>query len=197
MFYGALLMAHVEPRPERSTADVVAQGRGPRELAQLLEVLVFTYDRAESLRRTLEQLEVSSFAACRITILDNCSPDHTPEVCEEFSARLPHLRVVRHPRNIGLGPNYLRAVELSRAEYSWILSDDEVLDLHKASDVVAAIQEGAVDLISLGSPEQQAWERGLRTTTQALLNAGQSYFWVWTFAAGVIFRTALRRRLPA
>lgn len=165
----------------------VPTGRLP--LAEALEILVFTYNRADALRRTLAALVDSPFSACRITILDNCSTDHTPDVSAEFAQRFDRLRVVRHSRNIGLGPNYLRAVELSRARYSWILSDDEHLDFSRAEDVLEAIEAGEVDLISLGTPGQHDWERGLRTTTRELLDRGQRYFWVWTFAAGVIFRT--------
>ena len=159
--------------------------------AERLEILVFTYNRAEKLRRTLAALRDSPFAYCRITVLDNCSPDHTPDVCREFESELDRLRVVRHTRNIGLGANYLRAVELSRAPYSWILSDDERLDFDDVGDVIEAVAAGDCDLISLGSPGQYEWERGLRTTTQELLGRGERYFWVWTFAAGVIFRTDL------
>jgi glycosyltransferase involved in cell wall biosynthesis len=153
--------------------------------------LVFTYNRAEKLHRTLARLLESPFARCRITVLDNCSPDRTPQVCAEFVERLKRLRIVRHPRNIGLGANYLRAVELSRAPYTWILSDDEQLDFGDCSDVLFVIEQGDVDLISLGSPGQHEWERGMRSSTQELLALGQRFFWVWTFAAGVIFRTGL------
>lgn len=160
-------------------------------LVEDLEILIFTYNRAEKLRGTLDRLLGSPFGGCRITVLDNCSPDHTPQVCQHFAERLPRLRVVRHARNIGLGANYLRAVELSRAPFSWVLSDDEELDFSDCGDVISAIEEGAVDLLSLGSPGQYDWERGMRTTTQDLLARGQRFFWVWTFAAGVIFRTAM------
>src|SRR4051812_28649789 len=119
-------------------------------LADDLAIMVFTYNRADNLRRTLEQLEDSPFAACRITVLDNHSTDHTPDVCRAFEGRFPRYRVIRHRVNIGLGPNYLRGVELSDARYSWILSDDEDFDFSDCSDVIEAIEEGEVDLFSLG-----------------------------------------------
>ncbi len=182
-------MTSPDRRRDSPPADGQASPSASRRLAESLEILVFTYDRAERLHDTLARLEDSPFGVCRITVLDNCSPDSTPDVCREFTERLPALRVVRHSRNIGLGPNYLRAVELSRADYSWILSDDETLDLHVCADVIAAVEAAEVDLISLGSPGQHAWERGLRSSTQELVDRGQRFFWVWTFAAGVIFRT--------
>jgi glycosyltransferase involved in cell wall biosynthesis len=154
-----------------------------------LEILVFTYNRADNLRRTLGALAESPFAGCQVTVLDNCSTDDTPAVCEELGSRFPRFRAIRHTRNIGLGPNYLRAVELSGSRYSWVLSDDELFDFSDCQDVIDAIEQGDVDLISLGSGAQRPWERGLRATTQELFARGQRYFFVFTFVAGVIFRT--------
>src|SRR5215210_7668396 len=138
-----------------------------------LAIMVFTYNRAENLRRTLEQLEASPFAGCRISVLDNHSTDATPEVCREFEGRFARYRTVRHARNIGLGPNYLRDVELSEGRYSWILSDDEQFDFSDCEDVIGAIEAGDVDLISLGSPAQQEWERGQRGSARELYERGQ------------------------
>src|SRR4051794_22980561 len=154
-----------------------------------LAIMVFTYNRADNLRRTLEQLAASPFAGCRITVLDNHSTDRTPEVCRELESRFARYRVVRHRLNIGLGPNYLRAVELSEARYSWILSDDEEFDFTDCGDVIEAIEAGEVDLISLGSPAQQEWERGQRASARELFERGQRFYFVFTFVAGVIFRT--------
>lgn len=154
-----------------------------------LAITVFTYNRAANLRDTLEQLASGPFARCSVTVLDNHSTDATPAVCAEFEDRFERYRVIRNGVNVGLGANYLRAVEHSEAPYSWILTDDEHFDFSDCGDVIAAIEEGEVDLISLGSPAQQQWERGLRTTTRALFDQGQRYFFVFTFVAGVIFRT--------
>jgi CDP-glucose 4,6-dehydratase len=156
-----------------------------------VELAVFTYNRADRLRRTLEQLAAGPFADRRITVLDNASTDHTPEVCREAAAWLAGLRVVRHARNIGAGANYLRAVELAEAEYLWVLADDDDLDFTDCGDVLDALSAGEVDLISLGAPGQEPWERGLRTTVQALVARGARYFYAYTFVPGVIFRTAL------
>src|SRR5690349_20144371 len=97
-----------------------------------LELFVVTYNRAGALRRTLEALLVSPFSGCAITVLDNASVDETPAVCEEFAGRFARLRTVRHARNVGFGANYLRAIELARAPYTWILADDDDYDFSDA-----------------------------------------------------------------
>ena len=160
-------------------------------LKEKLEIFLITYNRADYLERTLEQLLEGPFAGCKITLMDNCSPDRTPEVSQKFQPQFPDMKIVRHKKNIGACANYLRAVELSQAPFTWVLCDDDTFDWSDCSDVIEAIESEQFDLISVGSPGQYAWERGLKTTTQKFVKRGARYFGTFTFMPGVIFRTAL------
>jgi glycosyltransferase involved in cell wall biosynthesis len=160
-------------------------------LRERLDLAIITYNRSAALERTLEQLFDSPFAECPITVLDNCSTDDTPTVCRRWAERFADLRIVRHRHNIGLSGNYLRAVELSNSTYTWVLSDDESYDFSGCDDVVATLREGEIDLLMIGSPHQQAWEHGLRTTVPDLIARGGQYHAAFTFIAGSLFRTSL------
>src|SRR4051812_4124120 len=105
-----------------------------------LEILIFTYNRAESLRRTLSQFTSEPIRNCRLTVLDNHSTDNTPQVCSEAQGSHSNLRIVRHPKNIGGLANYLRAIELAAAPYSWVICDDDSYDFSKATDVFEEIR---------------------------------------------------------
>ena len=154
-----------------------------------LEINVITYNRAAALERTFQQLLDGPFADCKITVLDNCSTDHTPEVCAKYQKLLPDFHIIRHEKNIGLSANYLRAVEISRSLYTWILCDDDSYDWSQCEDVLAVLKEGEVDWICVGAPGQQEWERGLRTTTKSLWKRGCRFFYVHTFFPSIIFKT--------
>jgi glycosyltransferase involved in cell wall biosynthesis len=158
-------------------------------VAEVLEVAVITYNRAAALERTLEQLAASPFAGCRLTVLDNCSTDATPEVCARFAERFPEFRVVRHVRNIGAEANYLRAVEVLDRPYGWVLCDDDDLDFSDCDDVIAAIEEGEVDVLSVGAPARSAWSGG-RTTMGALRDESYLIYSVFVFMPNTIYRTA-------
>lgn len=160
-------------------------------LKDKLEILIVTYNRAHFLRRTLTQLQGTPFSNCKITVLDNCSTDETPLVVQEFESHFPQLSMVRHKKNIGAAANYLRAVELSQSSYTWVLCDDDLLDFSSCQDVIDVIENQEVDLISLGSPGQYRWERGLKTTSRELMRRGARFFGVFTFWSGVVFRTEL------
>lgn len=161
-------------------------------LDRQLEVLCITYNRARDLQRTLEQLADGPVAGCRITVLDNASPDDTPAVCAAFADRLPRLRVIRHPKNLGASANYLRAVELSRAPYTWVICDDDGYDFARFEDVEAAVCDGEVDLVSLGSAGGGVgWARGKSTVTTELRHEHPGFHFVSSFVPSLIFRTEI------
>ncbi len=156
-----------------------------------LELLIPTFNRAQSLRETLERLAASPFASCRITVLDNASPDATPQVCAELAPRFAEMQVVRHPRNLGGVANLLRAFELPQATYAWVLADDDDLDFSDCDDVVDVLEHGRADLVSLGAPGRDGWPAGELTTARELLRAGHRFFHVFGFVPNTVYRTAL------
>lgn len=156
-----------------------------------LEILVITYNRSKELDNTLKQLLSSPFSRCKITILDNCSPDNTPSVCARYEKLFPNFRIVRHKTNIGGDPNYLRAVELSDATYIWILGDDDSYDFSDCDDVFDIIRNENADIICVGYSGQLAWESGFMATSRELVRRGSRYFYIVGFIPNIIFRRSL------
>jgi glycosyltransferase involved in cell wall biosynthesis len=156
---------------------------------QDLEIFIFTYNRAESLRRTLSQLTAEPIRSCRITVLDNHSTDATPDVCSSARNSLPNLRHIRHPKNIGGLANYLRGIELAEAKYTWVIADDDSFDFSKTADIFDEIAKGETDIISVGvnGHTLPSAQRGrLRTFAQQ-----NDFFLSHSFVPSMIFRTSL------
>jgi glycosyltransferase involved in cell wall biosynthesis len=160
-------------------------------IEDILEIIVITYNRSSFFKRTLEQLSQSPFTACRITILDNCSSDDTRDVALKCSEAFVDLHVITHRINIGGNPNYLKAIELSSSEYTWILCDDDYQDFSGCYDVVKAIESNKFDLIAIGVPDKADWPRGVATTVEKILEQGLDYHSRMTFFPAYIFRTSL------
>jgi glycosyltransferase involved in cell wall biosynthesis len=60
-----------------------------------------------------------------VLIMDDCSPDNTPEIAASFSD--PRVRYVRNEHNLGHLQNYNKGIELSRGRYVWLISADDRL----------------------------------------------------------------------
>jgi glycosyltransferase involved in cell wall biosynthesis len=95
----------------------------------LITVAICTFNRAESLRRTLDSLiaaQVPSDIAWEIVIVNNNSSDHTDDVIAEYADRLPVRRVLE-PRT-GKSNALNRAIDVARGDYILWTDDDVVVD---------------------------------------------------------------------
>lgn len=115
-----------------------------------LEIILITYNRKEYLKKTFEQIlaDNSPVKDFEITVLDNKSTDGSFELISEFAEKFPNIKPVVHNRNIGGNANILRAFELAKKKYVWVLCDDDKYDWTNWSEVEDAIEQGQ-DLICL------------------------------------------------
>ena len=117
-----------------------------------LELVLVTYNRAPYLENTLKQFLNSPFKDCKFTILDNCSPDETPDVCEKYSKLFPNLTIIRNYLNIGGNANITQGLRTSTSKYTWLLADDDSYDFSICDDVIDAVESDKFDIIHVSSP---------------------------------------------
>jgi glycosyltransferase involved in cell wall biosynthesis len=92
-------------------------------------VAICTFNRAESLRRTLNSLiglRIPKNLSWELIIINNNSTDHTDEVISDYSSQLP-LRRAFEPKP-GLSHARNRVVDLARGNYIVWTDDDVVVD---------------------------------------------------------------------
>jgi len=78
---------------------------------------LLTYNRADSLRRSLDTLLNQSYENFELIINDDHSPDHTPEVGRKYEQKDERVRYVRNEKNLGYAKNNNAAVARANSEY--------------------------------------------------------------------------------
>jgi glycosyltransferase involved in cell wall biosynthesis len=91
-----------------------------------LSVVLATYNRADTLRRTLEHLAKQDLDAAlyEVIVVDDGSPDHTRGVVEEFSRAAPFSLNYLHHANRGPGYTQNRGLREARAPLILLIADD-------------------------------------------------------------------------
>lgn len=119
-----------------------------KELKDLLEIIIITYNREKYIERTLAQLfaDDSPIKNFDITIFDNKSTDRTPVIIAEYQKKFPNLSHIVNNRNIGGNANIAKAFAEAKKDYLWILCDDDYYDWSSWNEVENAIRSGT-DLI--------------------------------------------------
>ena len=108
-------------------------------------ILVYSWNKADLLRQTLESVFAGDIGGNPVFVLDNGSTDATPDMLAHMAARYgPRLTLVRLPVNVGApaARNWLLSLPQVRAQaYAAFLDDDVLLPGNWLATLLAAAQE--------------------------------------------------------
>jgi glycosyltransferase involved in cell wall biosynthesis len=90
------------------------------------DVIVPCYNYGHYLRACVESVLNQAGVDVRVLILDDASPDHTPEVAEEL-CRDSRVEYRRHKHNCGHIDTFNEGIEWAKADYTVLLSADDLL----------------------------------------------------------------------
>lgn len=104
-------------------------------------VIVPAYQVQAYLHACLESVLAQSYPDFEVIVVDDCSPDACGVIADEFAALDPRVRVVRLPRNEGLGPARNAGMERARGDYLVFLDGDDTLTPHALRGIADRIKE--------------------------------------------------------
>lgn len=92
----------------------------------MISVIVATYNRADTLGRTLDSLLGQTYADWECVLVDDGSTDSSSDVIARYSD--PRIRVIRHPVNRGFNAARNTGLDNIRGEwFTFVDSDDELV----------------------------------------------------------------------
>ena len=104
-----------------------APGCAPPEkpMNPLVTIVVPCYKLAHLLPQCVQSILKQSYANFEILIMDNCSPDNTPEVAASFND--PRVKHIRNETNIGHVRNFNKGITMAAGKYVMLISPDDWL----------------------------------------------------------------------
>ena len=117
-----------------------------------LEIIIITYNRYKKLAVTINSLSQSEFKNVKITVLDNCSEDSTNEIVKRCTKSNLNILYIKNAVNIGACANLMRAYEIGKAEYIWVICDDDEYDFSDSLEIFQIIENINPDIIICGTP---------------------------------------------
>ncbi len=120
----------------------------------LVSFVVPCYKFAHLLPECIKSILAQTYQNFEVLVMDNCSPDNTPEVAQSF--RDPRLKYIRNESNIGHLRNFNKGITMSRGKYVLLVHADDFLvsshmleryvDLMERNFQVGYVFSRAVDL---------------------------------------------------
>jgi len=91
----------------------------------MVSFIVPCYKLAHLLPECINSILAQTYRDFEILIMDDCSPDITPEVARSFTD--PRVIHVRNQPNLGHLRNYNKGIRMARGKYIWLISADDCL----------------------------------------------------------------------
>jgi glycosyltransferase involved in cell wall biosynthesis len=91
----------------------------------LVSFVVPCYKLAHLLPQCVHSILEQTYQNYEILIMDNCSPDNTPEIAASFGD--PRVKHIRNETNLGHVRNFNKGITLARGKYVWLVSPDDWL----------------------------------------------------------------------
>jgi glycosyltransferase involved in cell wall biosynthesis len=87
--------------------------------------IVPCYNLAHLLRECVNSILSQTYGDFEILIMDDCSPDATPQVAQSFKD--PRVKHIRNETNLRHLANYNKGIGMARGKYVWLISADDRL----------------------------------------------------------------------
>ena len=91
----------------------------------LVSFVVPCYNYAHLLPQCIHSILGQTYKEFEILIMDNCSPDNTPEVAASFND--PRVKHIRNEVNLGHVRNFNKGITMAQGKYVWLISPDDWL----------------------------------------------------------------------
>ncbi len=107
-----------------------------------LSICISTHNRADFLKETLENVISQANDNIEIVIVDGASTDNTTEVVQRFYQKFGNIVYYRGEKNMGVDRDMAKTIELSRGDYCWMFSDDDLLKPGAINRILKEVESG-------------------------------------------------------
>lgn len=108
----------------------------------MVSVILPNYNHAPYLRQRIESILNQTYQDFELIILDDCSPDNSKDVIEEYKSNSHISHIVYNETNSGSTfKQWKKGIELAQGEYIWIAESDDYAELTFLEKTMASISK--------------------------------------------------------
>lgn len=134
----------------------------------LISVIIPSYNRQNSIDKSIESVLSQSYKNLEIIVVDNRSIDNTPKILAEYSKKDSRIKVIENEQDLSLVKTLNKAIKISTGEYIARLDDDDTwLDANKIEKQVNFL-EADQDYVLVGTGFVAVNEHGVEISRTLL-----------------------------
>lgn len=111
-----------------------------------ISVIVPVYNVEKYLPRCLDSILASTFKDFEVILVDDCGPDNSRAICDEYAAKDARVRVIANPHNMGVSAARNNGLDNARGKYISFIDSDDYIDATMYEKMRTAIERNNVDM---------------------------------------------------
>lgn len=116
----------------------------------IISIIIPCYNVEKYLDRCMESIINQSLKNIEIIMIDDCSPDRVPQMCDEWAKKDARIRVIHKAKNEGLGLARNTGLEIATGEYVAFVDSDDYVDKMMYKTLYEATEQGEMDAVYCG-----------------------------------------------
>lgn len=115
-----------------------------------VSIVVPVYKVEKYLDRCLNSIVNQTYSNLEIILVDDCSPDGCPKMCDIWSLKDARIHVIHKPVNEGLGMARNSGMDMATGEYICFFDSDDYISNDAIAKCVNAAQDNIADVVTFG-----------------------------------------------
>ena len=113
----------------------------------IISIIIPAYKAENYIRKCLDSIVYQTLKDIEIIIVDDCSPDCTGYICDEYARKDTRIRVIHKKKNGGVGAARQAGLESAKGEYVIHADPDDWMEPKMLEDLYITAKETNADLV--------------------------------------------------
>ena len=117
-------------------------------------VVMPVYNVENYLEQAIESVLDQTFSSFELLLIDDCSPDHSGRMCDEYAKKDARIRVVHLKENAGVSHARNVGMDLAKGKYLFFMDSDDYIDSDLFETAYQSIMENPAEIVFFGMTEE-------------------------------------------
>lgn len=133
-----------------------------------ISIIMPVYKSEKYLKMSVESILRQTFADFELLLVDDCSPDNSGTICDEYAKKDSRIKVLHLAQNGGAGNARNEAMKVITGKYLCFIDADDYIDENMLENLAEAVAEFPAKVVIFGLVEEYLAKDGVHASSQAV-----------------------------
>lgn len=117
-------------------------------------VVMPVYNVEKYLKQAVNSVLIQSYGDFELLLIDDCSPDESPRLCDELAEQDPRIQVIHLEKNGGVSNARNKGMDLASGKYLFFMDSDDFIDEDLFESAHKSLEVNPAPIVFFGMTEE-------------------------------------------